>query len=259
MGILSLTPGSRSQERSSGLDPLSRLHQPRGCDDRALRRRLPRAEDENGEPGIHDLPLRDPAGVNVEDTATPDPYLPIATLTLSGHYVHVRGSTGDLGEQSSATDSLHNWVVNGIISLPYVCCASPGLLGVVLVALAGLGLVETETTDASGLLGSLAASLVWAGLFAFLSARALMRGVVVTSNGLRVRKVFKTRDIAWRDISRINLRVDRGEEQVTWYSPVLEGPAWKMDLPIASSSHPKAARYVTRLNATLAEHRGTRP
>ena len=88
-----------------------------------------------------------------------------------------------------------------------------------------------------------------------------MRGVVVSSSGLRVQKVFKTRDIAWRDISRIVLRVDTGEEQMTWYSPVLEGPASKtdFDLPIASGSQLKAARFVARLDATLAEHRGTRP
>ena len=93
---------------------------------------------------------------------------------------------------------------------------------------------------------------------AVLSARAITRGVVASTIGLRVQKVFVTRIIAWGDITHIELRVDAGEDQMTWYSPVVVGSfrQSELDLPIASGSEDKATRFVERLNATLARHRG---
>jgi len=51
---------------------------------------------------------------------------------------------GELGGESSASYALHNWVVNGIISLPYLAIAAAVGFGLVRVALWSLGLVETE-------------------------------------------------------------------------------------------------------------------
>jgi len=170
--------------------------------------------------------------------------LPIATYDLIGQCVDVGESAGDLGDQPSASCALHNWIVNGVISLPYVVVTAVMLFALVAAAL--------ERLD-----GSLPSGLVFLAGCTVLSARALTRGVVASPAGLRVRRVFRTREIAWCDIDRFVVRVDAHPDQMTWYSCVVEGSGWESDrdLPIASGSPEKAARFVARLNAALAQHR----
>jgi hypothetical protein len=173
--------------------------------------------------------------------------------------VRVREAAPDLGQQSSAPFALRNWVVNGIISLPYLFLAAPTVLILGASTLNSLGLTEVEGLGAGfrDWVALLVTALVFSAPFAFLAWRALTRGVVASPAGLRVRKVFYTRDIAWCDIDRVRLRTDAQEDRMTWHSPVVEGPCCdtELDLPIASSSERKAQRYIERLNATLARQK----
>ena len=153
--------------------------------------------------------------------------------------------------------AVHNWAVNGVISLPYLAVAAAMVLVLGLVALQSLGLVDAgqSATGVRPWVGS----LFFAWLFTRLSVRALTRGVVASPGGLRVRRVFMTQEISWCDIDGFRVHVDAHPDQMTWYACVVDGSVRETDrqLPIASASEGKARRYVERLNAALAEHRSS--
>jgi hypothetical protein len=171
-------------------------------------------------------------------------------------YVRVGDSAGDLGRQASAPVALHSWAVNGIISLPYLGLFALGVLLLGTLAFPSLFVSEADQQPSTDL-PDWVLTMAWLTLSAVMSVRALTRGVVASPGGLRVQRVFRTREIAWSDIDRFLVRVDAHPDQMTWYSCVVEGSGWETerDLPIASSSPEKAARFVARLNATLAEYR----
>jgi hypothetical protein len=188
--------------------------------------------------------------------ATSEPATP-ASDPLSGHYVPVGDSAGGLGGQSSARVALHNWTVNVIISLPYLLLLASGVLLLGVIAFPSLFPIDEADQQSSTAVRPWVGTLAWVSVFGVLSVRALTRGVVASPRGLRVQRVFRTREIAWCDIDRFQVRVDAHEDQMTWYSCVLEGPGPnpERDLPLASGESGKAGRFVERLNAALAEHR----
>jgi hypothetical protein len=173
--------------------------------------------------------------------------------------VSVSDSAGGLDSQPSAPVEVHNWFVNLIISLPYLGLLALGVLLLVTLLFPGLFVSEGDQPPPSDLPDRML-TMAWLTLSAVLFVRAVTRGVVATPDGLRVRRVFRTRRIAWGDIDRFRVRVDAHPDQMTWYSCVVDGSGWQTerDLPLASGDEAKAAGFVRRLNQALAEHKPTR-
>jgi hypothetical protein len=201
------------------------------------------------DPGQHGISL---------DEFTPEHvrFMRETTAATSRQPVPEGDSAGEPGGQPAPV-VLHNWIVNGIIALPYLLfLLAPGLLMVGTLALPGLFLSDADQ-HLSTEVQEWVPVVAWVTFSAVLCGRALTRGVVASPAGLRVQRVFRTREVAWRDIERFSVRVDAHEDQMTWYSCVVEGRGLDLerDLPIASGSPNKAQGFVERLNASLAEHR----